>query len=1157
MMFSVSKWRNSQRSNLLPLALMLLMFGLPLQSSGQSYFGSILGTVTDNSGAAVPQAAVTLTSVATSEKRNAKSDSRGNYEFLSLAPGQYRVDAASSEFRDFSRGPIIVDIQSAVRINIALSVGNASETVTVNAATPIIDSTTSTLSQVIEGRTVEQLPLNGRNVMNLIELTPGVIAQGGADGNAQGNQLNGAFSNPNGWGNYQIGGGAAGQSASFIDGASINVTYLNTTAFLPTQDAVQEFRVETNTVSPEFGRFAGGVVNLITKSGTNEFHGTAYDYLRNTVLDANDFFDNRNGLARPQLVQNQYGANLGGPIVRSKAFFFFGWENYANRAGRPTLTSVPTTAEKQGDFRGLGVDIYDPATFQIIQCNGVSNTICANRLDQTALATANYWSSPNLPGAGTTNNFDTNSKIGGNQSQYNAQVDLHVSDKQQIFGHFGRWNGSSISLNPFNNVTGFPETSFNSTLAVIGDTYQINPKTVADVRVSYLRFLYGTNPLSSGADLSPYGANYSALSSKFVLRAAPVPLVSGQANEIFQFMDVAIKNTNDNYAISASLSKIVGRHSLKFGGEARRLEWYFYQTNFPSAGFAFTGAYTSLGGPGTTHAEVRAFADYMLGLPVTALSQQATPVDQLQLYQGYYVSDNFRATNRLSLNLGLRWELPGAFSEKHDRATVLLTDAADPLSQSTGLNLKGQLALVNSPQWSSRHTEEVHHDLFAPRVGFAFAASPSTAVRGGYGINYLPNDVAFNAGPWVSPVNNASTAIYGALPPLDSYSNPFPNGIVQPAGRSQAFLNTLEGQSVQSPVPNRPYSYAQQWNANVEQQFGSSFSTQIAYAASRGTNLPFNGLELDQLPDQYNAVGASLFDQVTNPFQGKTPGSTLNGPTVQRGQLLRPHPQFTSFTAEGYRSGSSNYQSLQTSLEKRFGQGARIIASYTWSKFLGNVDSLQSFLEQGTPGGIQDNNDLSHEYSLTSYDVPQRVVAGYVVDLPFGRGKKFLNHSGDISEKLISGWGVNGITTLQSGFPLPLSAIWPFQSLASFGAGTLRPNVVPGCNKVIAGGAQTRLNQWFNTACFAAPASGFTYGDEGRTDARLRAAGVANWDLAVFKNTTFAEKYQVEFRAEGFNMFNRVQFGQPGTQLGTSSFGVINSQVNQPRLVQFALRVRR
>lgn len=1120
----------------------------------QTYFGSILGTVTDSSGAVIVGATVDLTNIGTSQHWATNTDSNGNYEFLSLAPGQYRVDVVRQGFRDFARQPIAVQIQSSVRINVRMEVGEASQTVTVSTAAPLIDSATSTLSQMVEGRTVEQLPLDGRNVLNLIELTPGVIAQGGASGNPQGNQLNGAYSNPNGWGNYQIGGGNAGQSASFIDGASINVTYLNATAFVPTQDAIQEFRVETNNVSPEFGRFAGGVVNMITKSGANSFHGSAYDYLRNTVLDANDFFDNQNGLARPNLTQNQYGANLGGPIKKDKAFFFFGWEGYANRAGRPTLTTVPTTQEKSGDFSGSGVQIYDPTTFQEIQCNGVMDVICPNRIDPTATATLGYWLAPNLPGG--TNNFDTNAKVGGNQNQYNLQVDYHASEKQQLFGHFGRWSGNSVSLNPFKNDTGFPLSSFTSTLLVLGDTYQFNPKTVGDFRIAYLRFGYGTIPLSSGIDLSPFGTNWANLSDQIVLRSAPEPLVSGMANEIFQFMDVAIDNTNDNYSISASLSKIVGRHTLKFGGEARRLEWYFVQSNLPSAGFAFTGAFTSLGAPPTDHEEVRSFADYLLGYPVLSESQQATRVSMLQTYQGYYAQDNFRANGRLTLNLGARWELPGAFYEKHDRATVLLPDAADPLSQTIGMPINGQIALVNSPLRHDRHTQDFKYDLFAPRVGFALGLNPTTVLRGGYGVNYLPNDVAFNAGPWASPVNNAITEIFAALPPNSTLSDPFPNGILQPAGRNQSYLTSLEGQVVQSPVPNQTYPYVQQWNLNLEQQVGSSASFQIAYAAAKGTHLPFNSLELDQIPDKYDSMGASLFNQVSNPFENLLPGGTLNGPTVQQGQLLRPFPQFTSFGAEGFREGSSNYQALQASYEKRFSLGAAIIGSYTWSKFLGNVDSLQAFLEQGTPGAVQDNNDLSREWSLTSYDVPHRFVTGYIVDLPLGKKKKWLADVNGFSDKLISGWGVGGITTLQSGFPLPMTAIWPAQSLASFGAGTLRPDVVNGCHKSMNGSAQTRLNGWFNTSCFVNTPSGFEYGNESRTDSELRSAGIANWDFSVFKGTTLQDRYHLEFRAEGFNIFNRVQFGPPGTQLGTSSFGVVNSQLNQPRLIQFALRLR-
>lgn len=1147
--------RRASFSFTLGLLLAFLLLAMP-SLEAQTFYGSVLGNVKDVSGAIVVGSAVTLTNVGTNVSLTAKTDSNGDYRFLSLYPGNYRLDISRPGFKHFTHDSITVNVQSAVRVDAELVPGDETQVVTVTAPSTLLNTTDGSVGQVIQGRAVEQLPLNGRNVFNLLELVPGVIAQGGAAGNPTGNQQNGGYTNPNGWGNYQIGGGNAGQSATLVDGASVNITYLNATAFIPTQDAVQEFRVATNAPSPEFGRFSGGVVNFITKSGTNGFHGTAYEYLRNKVLNANTFLNDSVGLPKAQFTQNQFGVNVAGPIVKDRAFFYAGWEEFALRNGIATKDTVPTAAEKSGDFRATGATIYDPTTFQPIQCNGVLDVICADRIDPTSLATLDYWAAPypNPDNSGVLN-FTGDSKVGGNNDEYNARVDLHVGQKQQVFGRYSRWVGTGKSLNPYNNITGEPGTNFNSQQVVLGDTYEFNASTALDVRASFLRFVYHSAPLSEGASLSTYGPNWASLSSQFGFLAAPVPVVTNMSSDFFDAMDVLIDNTNDNYAISGSLTKVLGRHVLKFGGELRQLDWYFAQTNFPTGGFAFAGIYSTLGNPNvnTADTDIYSFADYLLGYPFFSESQQSTRVSMLQTYQGYYIADNFQLNNRLALNYGLRWELPGAFEESHNRATVLVPDAADPVFPS----LKGQLDLVNSSLYPSRHTQTVKYDLFAPRLGFAFSFDKNTVIRGGYGINYLPNDVAFNEGAWASPVNSAQTILYNSLPLVNTYSNPFPSGILQPTGRSQATsagaVTGFEGGPLtvaQSPVADQPFAYVQQWNLNVERQLGSSAKVQIGYVAAKGTHLPFNSLELNQLPDQYDSLGAALATPVADPYC-TAPGGC---PAIPAGQLLRPFPQYSSFAAQGYNAGASNYQALQATVEKRLPLGALAVASYSFSKFLGNVDSLQSFLEQGTPGGVQDNTNLAAEWSLTSYDVPQRFVLGYNLDLPFGRGKKFFSGVSGVADKLGSGWGVGGITTLQSGFPLPMTE--PAGSLAQFGVGTLRPNVVPGCRKSLGGSAFSRLGEWFNTACFVPPSNGYGFGDESRTDPTLRSDGVADWDLSAFKDTYVGEGVHLEFRAEIFNLFNRVQFGPPGTEQNVGTFGIVSSVIGNPRQVQLALRLK-
>ena len=423
---------------------------------GQTFYGSMVGTVSDATGAAIPGTAVTLTNLGTTVKRTIESDASGTYQFVNLIPGRYRVEAEKAGFKHFTREPIVVEVQNALRIDIAMQLGNAAtQTVEVTAQTPLLQSSTSELGQVVEARKVTEMPLNGRNPLALVALVPGVVPQGGKDNSSTGNPTG---TNIFAWGNIQIGGGQANQSATLIDGASVNTIYVHLLSLVPTQDSIQEFKVQTNNLGPEWGRLAGGVINLTTKSGSNEFHGSAYEFLRNKVLNANDFFNNASGIGRPPFTQNQFGANAGGRIIHEKLFWFGSYEGFRQRLGRSYLLSVPTQAERNGDFSDLRdssgnvIPIYDPLT----TCGRLGNPACAidpgpdgiigtaddggeiitrqqfsgniipqNRLDTTAKILSGFWAPPTLPGQPFTrlNNFATNASVGGNNDQWTSRID--------------------------------------------------------------------------------------------------------------------------------------------------------------------------------------------------------------------------------------------------------------------------------------------------------------------------------------------------------------------------------------------------------------------------------------------------------------------------------------------------------------------------------------------------------------------------------------------------------------------------------------------------------------------------------------------------------------------------------------------------------------
>jgi hypothetical protein len=567
-------------------------------------------------------------------------------------------------------------------------------------------------------------------------------------------------------------------------------------------------------------------------------------------------------------------------------------------------------------------------------------------------------------------------------------------------------------------------------------------------------------------------------------------------------------------------------------------------------------------------------------VPATSLSEIGTArgTSNINLNQGYYISDTYQMNSRLTLTGGLRWDLPGAMSEKHDLNTVFLPNIASPLGSiqnpATGATqtLQGNLALVNSPQYSSRNDDDLHYRLFAPSLGFSARILPKTVLRGGFGMSFISYANAPVPSASYSPITVALTPATGVL------NNPFPqiNGTLpQPVGRSANFSTALQGLTVTARIPGSKYPYVEQWNLNLQRQLTANSVAQIGYQGSKGTHVELI-VNKNQLADsiasqaatQYTSLvnsglssaaadAATFVNQtVANPLAGKlAAGSAYNGATISQGQLLMPYPQFaTSVSDLSANVGSSSYHSLQAKYQLRLHAAGAFFAAYTWSKLIGNVDTVTGYLEGNTTGAIQDNNNLKAERSLESFDVRQRLVLNYSLALPLGRGQHWMPKAGDGLNRAIGGWRASGITSFQSGYPLALTAT-ANDMANSFGAGTIRPDRIAGCSAKKTGSANSRLNQWFNTACFAQPSTPFSFGNEGRVDSQLRGQGVDNWDLALSKETGITERLRANFEAEFLNAFNRVQFGPPGLQLGGTNFGTVTSTLNNPREIQFSLRL--
>jgi hypothetical protein len=1183
--------------------------------SGQTTYGSIAGTVADSSGAAISDAQVALANVDTGEKRVQQSGTDGLYSFVNLLPGRYRIDVEKTGFKRIARPEVVVEVGQVVRIDLALQVGEVTQTIEVTGETPQLQSETSSMGQVVEERKANELPLNGRNVFNLVALAPSVVPQGSATGTPVG-------VNPFGWGNYQVNGSFGNESAEYLDGQPLNIGYINLPVIIPTQDSIQEFKVQTSNLGADWGKFSGGVINLSTKSGTNGLHGAAYEYLRNKVLDANDFFLNKAGQKRPPFTQNQFGANAGGPLYiphlydgRDKTFWFFSWEGFRLRTGTAFTTTVPTDAERGGDFSAIKTAIMDPCGGTVstpVACPNYTgpatafsgNQVPTGRLNPTSLALLKYFPAANT--AGTldpttgiiTNNYTTATSGGGNQNQVVGRLDHNFGAKQRIFFRDSYWNVLDLPVDPLGTGLCADRCSekYSSNAAALGYNYSLTPTTIVSVTASLSRFAYNRAPTNSGFDLTTIGwpAQYNdAVPS--IARTPPTPCVFNFADNIMCTQGQSfIQDRNTQINFSPSVTTVRGRHTLKLGFQLEIGRDNYAQTNVASGSFAFCGS-------GLACFSGFSFADFLLGYADNPSSvenhffgQAVVPalVAGQQIYRGFYADDTYHLTKKLTLNLGIRYDLQGPWSERYNRQSYFDPTAQNWLASpatTAGLTnvpglpgLRGDVFLV-SP--SKRTNIPLDKTNVSPRVGFAYSLDQKTVIRGGYGIFWIPNYVSFGLNPNNDLVNDATTSFTGTINgtvPVNTINTPFLPNIVPPVGRTLGTVGTQQyaTQTVQNftvaDLGDHPAGYVQQWNLNIQRNLPGGFFVSAAYVGSKGTHLELYDSQIDQIGDNFlssaaaqcasqvattgtrcDATGVTLLQSVPNPFFDATTGTAyaLSGPTTTAGQLDRPYPQYTGLKLAGQGNYNSTYHSLQLTLERRFASAGSLLVAYTNAKLISDADTLTNWLEASS-GSIQDFNNLKGERSLSSQDVPQRLVISYVLDLPFGRGKKYFSSSTGVMDKLVGGWGIDGVTIFQSGFPLVFSnGAANYTTL--FGAGS-RPNVVSGCNKSAPSGGSAKLSEWFDTSCFTSPAD-FTFGNESRTDPNLRASGVNNWDFSLFKRTRFGpdEKIGLEFRTEFFNLFNRTQFAPPNTSVGSSTFGVVSSTAagTNPRLVQFGLKL--
>ena len=1177
-----------------------MLLGVLLRSTlqAQSAEASLTGRITDSNKTVIAGATITAINSGTGFHYQGFTNDTGTYYISGLAPGLYRIEVEKLGFKAVIQSGIVLHVQDAFEVNFEMMVGSASESVTVEGEGALVDTESSTVGTVVEQRKANELPLNGRNVFNLIDLAPSVIPQGSSTGTPVG-------VNPFGWGNYQVNGSFGNQSAEYLDGQPLNIGYINLPILIPTQDSIQEFKVQTSNLGAEWGRFAGGVVNLTTKGGTSFFHGAVYEYLRNRVFNANDYFLNAAGKPRPGWVQNQFGAEAGGPLPlpyhngRNRTFWFTSWEGFRLRTGEPFTATVPTAAERAGDFSAISTTILDPCAGSVNgegACPGSAvtpiafkgNMIPANRISPTSKALLDLWPAANSSGVqtptGTINNFNTVARTGGNQNQVVARVDQDLGSLQRLMVRFSYWDVLDLPVDPLQDGVCVDRCAekYSTDASALSYNYSLNPVTIFDFHASLSRFKYNRSPTNAGFDLTSidWPSSYDATVPS-IMRTPPTPCVANFADNIMCTQGQSfIQDRDTQYNLAPSLTLMRGRHRYHFGLQYQAGYDNYAQTNVGSGAFDFCAA-------GQPCFSGFPFADFLLGYADNYsnfenhfFAQAVVPAFTAgkQTYRGFHFNDAWHAKDRLTVSLGLRYELQGPWSERFNRLSTFVPNAPSYLNQflpAGSPTVHGDVYLVPP---GVRHNLPLQKDNFAPRIGVAYGLTPKTIVRSGYGIFWVPNDVSFALNPINDMINASATTYTGTVDgthPYNSITLPFPNGISGPPGRSlgtqgtQQFLTQVVQAITEVDGANYRGSYVQQWNLSIERQFPGEVLLSAAYVGSEGTHLDQYSQQVDQISDsllaqaaaQFAAGGRSavtLLQSVPNPFFVNGQALALAAPTTTAGQLLRPYPQYTSVQLAGQGAFASIYHSLQVTARRRFAGAGSLLVAYTNSKLISNTDTLTSWLETGV-GALQDNNNLNAERSLSSQDVPQRLVISYVLDLPFGQGKKYLSGVNSRLNSVVGGWGVDGVTTFQRGFPLVFRN-GQANDVTLFGAGS-RPNLLPGCDKSSGSSGRARLDHWFNTACFAAPAD-FTYGNEPRVDSTLRSDGVNNFDVAAFKSLPLDRdgRASMEFRVEFFNLFNRTQFAPPNTtccSTNNANFGVVTSTApgTNPRLIQFALKL--
>lgn len=1143
--------------------LRLLLEGLAIAGicAGPAYAqvnkSSLTGVVSDSSGASVPGVMIRLTNVNTGARRTETTDPSGLYRFTLLDNGLYRLEAELPGFRTAVRESIELQTGQTTTVDLTMTPDAVQESVVVRAESPLLRTESGSSGTTVTTQVLNELPLIGRNPYVFLTLSPGIQYTGNpAAINQWDNNGPSAFTSS----------GSSAPSEFLLDGIPNMRT--DRVSFSPPPDAVQEMRVQTNAYDAEYGHSGAAFVNVSTRSGSNQTRGTAYWFLRDESLNANDFFNNRNGQPKGDRLQHTYGGALGGPVRvpglydgANRTFYFANFEGSQIRYNDFARAVVPTLLERSGDFsqtrdlQGRPVTIYDPATTRpnpngtgFIRDPFPGNVIPPDRLDPVALRALTYYPQPNLARTATNQqNFENQQGSGLEWSSISTRVDHRLSDSHNLFFRFG-WNHRFDPSDPFygdccrvaGNPTGGQDEFARGNIATgVGYTWILSARTVADFRAGFTRYFDADYMFGEGFDIATLGFPAS-FADNVVYDLFPRFEMDGDVESLGADRTPGRFFVNQYNAL-VNVHSDFGRHAVKYG-----FRYQVAQQNIADPGraggiFEFDRTFTR--GPDPTRSATNSghdVASFLLGTPSNGFVDiEASPALQNTYYAGY-VQDDWKVTNRLTLNLGLRVEHETPVTERFDRgsagfdpsaanplaAQAQANYAANPIPELAALNVRGGLRFL-ATDGAPRGNLDMESLLLAPRFGYALRLTDSIVWRGGYGLFYLPNNVSNYRRDGFSLSTRMVTSLDDNLTPFNRLSDPFPAGLVQPPGAAGGLL-TGNGQSLTAgliaadeEVPNYKHGMSHQFSTGFQLVLPGRVSLDIAYVGNVSRRLPITR-DINQFPDEYLALGPRLNESVPNPFYGviTDPRSELSQPTTSVSHLLKPFPQYVDLEQTVVPDGQSTYHALQVQAKKRLANGLTFGGAYTFSKYMEATSYLNA-------------NDPAPEWVIAEDDRPHRLVLYGLYELPFGPGKPFGATNNPVLKHLIGGWQVNWVGTFQ----------------------TMQAIEIQGAERAYKSDASPHtVDQWFDVEQFVVREP-FTRRVLPARLGDVRAPGIHKWDIGIMKGFQIKEDVQLKFRVELYNAFNRTHFDRPERSVTSSNFGRITDTLLGPREIQLAMRL--